>query len=152
MIATKLWWQDGAEASVSGGELTHVFAAGADIPEALRLATEHPDTVLSLILAEPLPLDGDAVALLTQVGVPTLVLAAAPEAADTDLSVAQQIAGDVENAVFVVIDDAPRPVQTSSPESFAEWSSSFVAIAEGLAIRDGRPLTPATPLIEGEVT
>lgn len=148
MIATTLWWDDGARTAVEAGEQTHVFAAGADIPGALRLAVRHPDTVLSLVLAEPLPLDDEAAGLLPEITVPTLVLACAP-AEDADLSAAQRVAGEIENGVFVIIDGTPKPVHTESRESFAEWSSSFVAIAEGLAARDGRLLTPPTPLPEG---
>ncbi|ROZ98095.1 alpha/beta fold hydrolase [Gordonia sp. OPL2] len=148
MIAARLWWGDGARAAVVAGEPTHVFADGADVVDAIRLAVDHPDTVLSLVLAEPVTVPDDIRATLAQVTVPTLVLASAP-VADADLSAAQLLAGDIDNGVFVVIDGAPRPVHTERRESFAEWTSSFVAIAEGLAARDGRLLTPPTPLVEG---
>ena len=147
MIAAQRWWTDGAQAAVEGGEPTHVFADDADVADAIRLAVAHPDTVLSLILAEPATVTDDVAALLPEIEVPTLVLASAPSA-DADLTVAQQLAGEIDNGVFVVIDGAPKPVQTQRRESFAEWSSSFVAIVEGLAARDGKLLTPPTPLIE----
>ncbi|AZG47329.1 hydrolase [Gordonia insulae] len=148
MIAPKLWWDDGALAAVAAGEQTHVFAAGDHVADAIRLAVAHPEVVLSLVLAEPVPVPDDVVPLLAQVVVPTLVLASAPSS-DADLTAAQKLAGEIDNGVFVVIDGAPRPVHTERRESFAEWSASFVAIAEGLAARDGRLLTPPTPLIEG---
>ncbi|MGV9711534.1 alpha/beta fold hydrolase [Gordonia sp. NPDC003424] len=148
MIATKLWWDDGARVTVEAGEQTHVFAAGDDILNALRLAVDHPDTVLSLVLAEPVSMTEEIEALLPKITVPTLVLASAPTA-DADLMAAQRLAGEIDNGVFVIIDGAPKPVHTESRASFTEWSSSFVAIAEGLAARDGRLLTPPTPLLEG---
>lgn len=148
MIAARMWWDDGARAAVEAGEQVHVFAAGADVRAAVRLAVEFPDTVLSLVLAEPGPVDEATAELLPVVTVPTLVLAAAP-AADTDLSAAQQLAGDINNGVFVIVDGTPKPVHTESRASFTEWSASFVAIAEGLAARDGRLLSPPTPLLEG---
>ncbi|GAB35299.1 alpha/beta fold hydrolase [Gordonia otitidis] len=148
MSAKKLWWDDGAQAAVLAGEAVHVFASGEDVADAITLVIDHPDTVLSLILAEPILLAESTAKLLSAVAVPTLVLASAPSP-DTDLSAAQKIAGDIENGVFVIIDGALKPVQTESRESFTEWSSSFVAIAEGLAARDGRLLTPPTPLLEG---
>ncbi len=148
MTAATRWWDDGARTAVESGAPTHVFAADHDVAEAIRLAVTHPDVVLSLILAEPAAVPADVADLLAEVSVPTLVLASAPSA-DADLAAAQQLAGEIDNGVFVVIDGAPKPVQTERRESFAEWSSSFVAIAEGLAARDGKLLTPPTPLIEG---
>lgn len=148
MNASTLWWDDGAQASVEAGQRTHVFAAGADAIKAVRLAIRWPDVVLSLVLADPVTPDEDSTALLPRVSVPTLVVASAPRP-DTDLTVAQLFAGDIDNAVFVVVDGSARPVHTASRESFTDWSSSFVAIAEGLAAREGRLLTPPTPLVEG---
>jgi hypothetical protein len=143
-----VWWPDGAQATVEAGEQVHVHAAGPDVIDAIRLAIAHPGTVLSLVLAEPEALDDTEAALLADVDVPTLVLASAPHP-DTDLSAAQHIAGEVENGVFVIIDGSPQPVHLRSAESFREWTASFMAIAEGLAARDGRLLTPPTPLLEG---
>lgn len=148
MIAARLWWDDGAQAAVEAGEPTHVFAAGPDVAEAIRLALRHPDLVLSLVLADPIATHVDVMASLPDVAVPTLVVASAPSG-DSDLTVAQRFAGDIDNAVFVVVDGSARPVHTASRASFTEWSSSFVAIAEGLAAREGRHLTPPTPLVEG---
>ncbi|MCZ4553073.1 hydrolase [Williamsia sp. 1138] len=148
MIATTLWWDDGAQAAVEAGEPTHVFAAGDDAAHAVRLAVVHPDTVLSLVLADPAAPPADVSASLPSVTVPTLVVASAKDI-ESDLTVAQQFAGEIDNAVFVVVDGSARPVHTQSRASFTEWSSSFVAIAEGLAARDGRYLTPPTPLVEG---
>ncbi|MGC4960894.1 alpha/beta fold hydrolase [Gordonia sp. DT101] len=148
MSPRTLWWADGAQAAVESGEQVHVHAAGSDVIDAVRLAIAHPDAVISLVLAEPAGLDDAESALLTDVAVPTLVLASAPDL-DTDLSAAQKIAGDVENGVFVIIDGSPQPVHLRSAESYGEWSASFMAIAEGLAARDGRLLTPPTPLLEG---
>ena len=148
MNASTLWWDDGAEAAVEAGEATHVFAAGADAIAAVRLAIRRPDVVLSLVLADPSAVDDKSTALLPKVSVPALVVASAPHA-DTDLTVAQRFAGDINNAVFVVVDGSARPVHIASRASFTEWSSSFVAIAEGLAAREGKFLSPPTPLVEG---
>jgi pimeloyl-ACP methyl ester carboxylesterase len=148
VIATALWWDDGAQAAVEAGEPTHVFAAGTDAAEAVRLAIRRPDAVLSLVLADPAAPPADVLAALPDVAVPTLVVASAPNG-ESDLDVAQQFAGVIDNAVFVVVDGSARPVHTASRASFTEWSSSFVAIAEGLAARGGSHLTPPTPLVEG---
>lgn len=147
-VAPILWWEDGAQIAVEAAHPTHVFAAGIDAHAAIELAVAHPDVVLSLILADPIFDIENDFQLLTLVTVPTLVVAAAPNT-DTDLTVAQRLAGDIDNAVFVVIDDGVNPVHTGNRESFHEWSSSFVTIAEGLALRSGMALTPPTPLIEG---
>ncbi|MGY3556432.1 alpha/beta fold hydrolase [Williamsia sp. R60] len=148
MNACTLWWDDGALAAVEAGERTHVFAAGADAVKAVRLAIRCPDVVLSLVLADPVTPEEDSSSLLPRVSVPTLVVASAPHS-DTDLTAAQLFAGDIDNAVFVVVDGSARPVHTASRSSFTEWSSSFVAIAEGLAAREGRLPIPPTPLVEG---
>lgn len=151
-LAPKRWWDDGARMAVEAANPTHVFASGADARAAIELAVDHPATVVSLVLADPVfDVDSDTgERLLASVTVPTLVIASAPES-DTDLGVAQRLAGDIDNAVFVVVDGSTNPVHTGSRESFHEWTSSFVTIAEGLALRSGTVLTPPTPLVEGEV-
>ncbi|MFF2082999.1 alpha/beta fold hydrolase [Nocardia sp. NPDC058176] len=143
------WWDDGAQQAVlAAAEPTHVFAAGSDAAAAIALAITHPGIVRSLVIADP-AVDLDTIGpLLARVTVPTLVVASAPEPT-TELTVAQRLAGDIDNAVFVVIDGSPRPVHTESRASFVEWTSSFVAIAEGLAARADTVLCPPTPLTEG---
>lgn len=149
MIAAAVrWWDDGASTAVEAGEATHVFAAGKDVAAAVRLALRSPDLVRSLVLADPIVDDEDLVALLPTVSVPTLIVASAPTS-DSDLAAAQQLAGEIDNGVFVVIEGSQPPVHTTGRASFTEWSSSFVAIAEGLAAREDRSLTPPTPLVEG---
>lgn len=145
--APTLWWDADTTERVRSGDQIHVIACGADVVDAVALAIEHPETVLSLILAEPTPLPTATIDALPAVSVPTLVLASAP-AADTDLVAAQTLAGDIENGVFVVLDGAPSPAHTERRKSFEEWTVSFVAIAEGLAARDGRLLAQPTPLID----
>jgi hypothetical protein len=147
MTAPALWWGDDIATRVRSGDQAHVFASGTDVADAVALAVENPDLVLSLILAEPAPLTAETTKLLPSVRVPTLVLASAPNA-DTDLDAAQTLAGDIDNGVFVVLDGAPVPAHTECRESFEEWTVSFVAIAEGLAARDGRLLAQPTPLID----
>lgn len=147
-LGTVRWWDDDAQMAVAAAVPTHVFAAGADAYSAIELAVAHPESVLSLVLADPI-FDADVRAeLLAAVTVPTLVVASASEPT-TDLTVPQRLAGDIDNAVFVVIEDAASPVHTGNRESFHEWTSSFVVIAEGLALRSGAALTPPTPLVEG---
>ncbi len=142
-----LWWDTDTATRVRAGDQVHVFAAGTDVVDAVALAVDHPDSVLSLILAEPGPLPATTIDMLPTVTVPTLVLASAPDA-DTDLAAAQTLAGDIDNGVFVVLDGAPVPAHLECRESFEEWAVSFVAIAEGLAARDGRLLAQPTPLID----
>ena len=102
-----LWWDTDTAARVRAGDQVHVFAAGSDVIDAVALAVDHPDTVLSLILAEPAPLPAATIDVLPTVSVPTLVLASAPDA-DTDLGAAQTLAGDIDNGVFVVLDGHSR--------------------------------------------
>ncbi|MCJ0894967.1 alpha/beta fold hydrolase [Rhodococcus sp. ARC_M5] len=147
-VAAVRWWDDDAQMAVAAAVPTHVFAAGTDAHAAIELAVAYPETVLSLILADPTFDVEQHAYLLASVAVPTLVIASAPEPT-TDLTISQRLAGDIENAVFVVIDDAANPVHTGNRESFREWTSSFVTIAEGLALRSGTALTPPTPLVEG---
>lgn len=151
MIARRIWWGDGAAAVIATGEQIHVFAAGADAPPAVALATSHPHQVLSLVLVEPGEADQATLELLPHVGVPTLVLASAPTET-TDLTVAQRYAGEIDNGVFVILDGTAKPAHTEKPESFDEWSRSFIVIAEGVAAQDGRLLTPPTPLLEGVIS
>ncbi|OUC75521.1 hydrolase [Gordonia lacunae] len=145
--APTLWWDADTEARVRSSDQVHVIACGIDVVDAVALAIECPETVLSLILAEPAPLPTATIDALPAVAVPTLVLASAPHA-DTDLAAAQTLAGDIDNGVFVVLDGAPAPAHTERRKSFEEWAVSFVAIAEGLAARDGRLLAQPTPLID----
>lgn len=147
-VAAIRWWEDDAQMAVAASIPTHVFASNTDSAAAIELAARNPETVLSLILADPI-LDVDThTDLLAQVTVPTLVVASALDTT-TDLTVAQRLAGGIDNAVFVVIDGCTHPVHTGNRESFHEWTSSFVTIAEGLALRSGTALTPPTPLVEG---
>lgn len=147
-LAPKRWWDDDARIAVEAASPTHVFAAGSDARAAIELAVRHPNIVLSLVLADPIfDIENDG-QLLASVTVPTLVVASVPEI-DTDLTVPQRLAGDIDNAVFVVVEGSTDPVHTGNRESFHEWTSSFVTIAEGLALRSGNVLTPPTPLVEG---
>lgn len=147
--AEAAWWTDGqAAAALRDGRAVHLYAAGADAEPALRAADRHGDLLRSLILADP-ACDVDAVAgLLGRITVPTLVVASAL-GDDTDLSVPQRLAGEIDNGVFVVVDGCPAPVHLTRPESFTEWASAFAAIAEGLAARYRSGLAAPTPHIEG---
>lgn len=129
-------WCDEVAAAVAerlGDGPVHVIACGAAVPTALGLAAHRQDLVASVIAGDPEVDQSDAGywELLRQVRAPTLVLVAAPEP-DTDTSQAQSVAGGVENGVMVVVDGAVAPTQRSRPESFTEWATAFMVIAEGL--------------------
>ncbi|MFW0787394.1 hypothetical protein AAFP35_23095 [Gordonia sp. CPCC 206044] len=114
----------------------HVVATGAAAYGALTLQVRRPDLVRSLLLGDPTgPADSpDHRALLAAVTAPTLVIASAPDDLDNAISAdAQQIAGLVDNGVFVVIDGCAVPAHRERGSSFDEWALSFAGIAEGLA-------------------
>jgi pimeloyl-ACP methyl ester carboxylesterase len=129
-------WVTGAADAVAaqaGGGPAHVIATGPTAHRVLLLAVRRPELVTSVLIADPEVDDADPAywELLRQVRTPTLVVVAAPER-DTDISDAQSVAGGVHNGVMVIIDDCAAPVHRQSPQSFHEWITAFMSIAEGL--------------------
>ncbi len=129
-------WVSAAVAAVAehaNGGPAHVIATGGAVPRALLLAVRRPDLVTSVIAADPEVDDTDPAywELLRQVRTPTLVVVAAPRP-DSDISAAQTVAGGVDNGVMVIIDGCTAPVHRQSPQSFHEWVTAFMSIAEGL--------------------
>lgn len=125
-------WADGAAAQIA--EATHVIAVGGDAPGALTLAASHPERLVSLVLVDPAVDvdDPEHAATMRRITVPTLVIASAPTP-DAPVDEPQSIAGGVDNGVFVIIDGVSAPTLVNRPASVLEWSSAFMAIAEGLA-------------------
>lgn len=117
---------------LDGGPV-HVIAAGAAVPRALLLAARRRDLVTSILAGDPEVDESDPGywELLGQVHAPTLVVVAAPDP-DTDTSGAQSVAGGIDNGVLVIVDGAVAPTHRSRPESFTEWATAFMVIAEGL--------------------
>ncbi|TWP34686.1 alpha/beta fold hydrolase [Leekyejoonella antrihumi] len=115
------------------GSPMHVLASGDDGAVAIRLAVTHPELVKSLVLADATSHTalGDVTADLTAVTVPALVVCAAPEL-NSDLTASQELAGQISNGVFVVMDRVERPAHRARPDSFNAWSDSFISIVEGL--------------------
>lgn len=123
-----------ADAADQLAEATHVVAIGGDAAGALTLAADHAPHVVSLILVDPEVdlADPEHEATMGRITIPTLVIASAPTP-ETSIEQPQSIAGGVDNGVFVVIDGAAAPTLVNRPASVLEWSSAFMAIAEGLA-------------------
>lgn len=134
-------WASGAAEQITSA--SHVIAVGADAPGALTLAARHAGRVVSLVLVDPEVDLGDPehAETMTQVEVPTLVIAAAPTP-ETSVEQSQSIAGGVDNGVFVIIDGADVPMLLTRPASVLEWSSAFMEIAEGLAEARTDLITP----------
>ncbi|MFJ5958377.1 alpha/beta fold hydrolase [Paenarthrobacter sp. NPDC092416] len=128
-------WVDAASLALreSASGPAHIVATGAAAYGAIVLAATHPDQVKSIILGDPevdTTVDGYA-NMLRRVRAPSLVIAAAPRS-DTDISKPQSIAGGIANGVFVILDNADAPAHRTRPDSFNEWATSFMNIAEGL--------------------
>lgn len=113
----------------------HLLAGGKDAPQALTLAADNGEKLVSLILVDPQVDETDAAfwALLRRISVPTLVIAAAPDPS-SPVAQAQAIAGGIENGVFVIIDGIDAPSHRTRPASVKEWGSAFMEIAENLAL------------------
>lgn len=120
-------------AQIGAGPSIHLIANGEAVSTALRLTATAPQTVTSLQLVDPVvdTDDPDLRDAMRQVASPTLVLVAAPDR-ETTFSQAQSIAGDVPNGVMVIIDEQSPPVHQTSRETFHEWVTAFMVIAEGL--------------------
>jgi pimeloyl-ACP methyl ester carboxylesterase len=128
-------WVEAAAAHLraAGDRPVNVIASGETALGAILLAAAHPELMTSLILGDP---EMDVTSELftravERIRTPTLVIAATPEK-DTDISIPQGIAGGIDNGVFVIIDDCAVPAHHNKHDSFNEWTSSFIRIAEGL--------------------
>ncbi len=142
-------WVDAAAAAIAqhaGSDPVHVLTTGPTTTRALLLAVRRPESVASVLVADPEVPDHDPAywELLREVRTPTLVVVAAPHR-ETDLSAAQSVAGGVDNGVMVIIDDCQVPVHRSSPGSFHEWVSAFMSIAEGLRTLDPESSSTSRP-------
>lgn len=130
-------WVAGVAAQLSRFHTpVHVIATGAAASGALALQVRNPELVRSLLLGDPVAPDDSPEfrAMLGAVTAPTLVIASAPDDTDNAISAAgQQIAGLVDNGVFVVIDGCRVPAHRERGSSFDEWVLSFAGIAEGIA-------------------
>ncbi|OYO18339.1 hypothetical protein CGZ93_15205 [Enemella dayhoffiae] len=117
-----------------GSHPVHLVVAGPDAPGGLRFAAERGGRLISLVLVDPEVDEDDPTYwdTLRAVKVPTLVIAAAP-APNSPVAQAQSVAGGVANGVFVIIDGAEPPSHRTRVDSFVEWGTAFMAIAEGLA-------------------
>ncbi|MEZ2388794.1 alpha/beta fold hydrolase [bacterium RCC_150] len=128
-------WISGAAAAVRDGGVTpvHLVASGRAAYATIVLAGRYPELVKSLILADPevdTSVEGYAHSLQL-VQAPSLVIAAVPQA-DTDIAEPQSIAGGIDNGVFVIIENTAVPAHRTRADSFNEWATSFMNIAEGL--------------------
>ncbi|MBU8865839.1 alpha/beta fold hydrolase [Paenarthrobacter aromaticivorans] len=128
-------WVSAAAAELRDGGATpvHLVASGSAAYGTIVLAGRYPCLVKSLILGDPevdTSIEGYAPALQL-VQAPSLVIAAAPRA-DTDIAGPQSIAGGIDNGVFVIIEDTAVPAHRTKADSFNEWATSFMNIAEGL--------------------
>jgi pimeloyl-ACP methyl ester carboxylesterase len=111
----------------------HLVASGRAVYGTIVLAGRYPGLVKSLILGDPevdTSIEGYAHSLQL-VQAPSLVIAAAPQA-DTDIASPQSIAGGIDNGVFVIIENTAIPAHRTRADSFNEWATSFMNIAEGL--------------------
>ncbi|GGK33894.1 alpha/beta fold hydrolase [Nocardia camponoti] len=135
-------WVDEVALAVTalGHDRVHLLATGASSFGALVLAGRCPALITSLVLGDPEiePEIPGYAELLAHVAVPTLVVAAAPDA-HTEFGHAQRIAGGIDNGLFVIIDGGKVPVHRECAASFNEWITAFTVIAEGLdAVASGR--------------
>ncbi|MBT2550449.1 alpha/beta fold hydrolase [Arthrobacter sp. ISL-65] len=128
-------WVSGAAAALRDGGVTpvHLVASGRAAYGTIVLAGRYPELVKSLILGDPevdTSIEGYAHSLQL-VQAPSLVIAAVPQA-DTDIAEPQSIAGGIDNGVFVIIENTAVPAHRTRADSFNEWATSFMNIAEGL--------------------
>jgi hypothetical protein len=128
-------WVSGAAAALRDGGVTpvHLVASGRAVYGTIVLAGRYPELVKSMILGDPevvISIDRYARSLQL-VHAPSLVIAAAPHA-DTDINEPQSIAGGIDNGVFVIIENTAVPAHRTRADSFNEWATSFMNIAEGL--------------------
>lgn len=128
-------WVSSAAAALRDGGITpvHLVASGRAVYGTIVLAGRYPDLVKSMILGDPVvdtSIEGYAQSLQL-VQAPSLVIAAAPQA-DTDIAEPQSIAGGIDNGVFVIIENTAVPAHRTRADSFNEWATSFMNIAEGL--------------------
>ncbi|MFF2297859.1 alpha/beta fold hydrolase [Arthrobacter sp. NPDC058127] len=128
-------WVSAAAAALRDGGVTpvHLVASGGAVYGTIVLAGRYPELVKSMILGDPevdTSIEGYARSLQL-VQAPSLVIAAAPQA-DTDIAGPQSIAGGIDNGVFVIIENAAVPAHRTRADSFNEWATSFMNIAEGL--------------------
>jgi hypothetical protein len=123
----------GAIRVAAHGRPMHLVATGTMVTQALAVAARHPELVTSVLAGDPEVAEpnADYQAMLRRVRSPTLVVVAAPES-DSDTSIAQTVAGEVENGVMVIVDRCLPPVHRNSSHSFNEWVTAFMIIAEGL--------------------
>lgn len=116
-----------------GHDRVHLLATGATAYGAIALAARNPALVTSLVLGDP-EVEPDIpgyAELLAQVAAPSLVIASVPDE-HVDTATAQNIAGGIDNGVFVVIDGGTGPAHRERAASFNEWVTAFTVIAEGL--------------------
>ncbi|WP_248763845.1 alpha/beta fold hydrolase [Pseudarthrobacter sp. SSS035] len=128
-------WVTTAAAALRDGGVTpvHLVASGRAVYGTIVLAGRYPELVKSMILGDPevdISIEGYARSLQL-VQAPSLVIAAAPHA-DTDINEPQSIAGGIDNGVFVIIENTAVPAHRTRADSFNEWATSFMTIAEGL--------------------
>ncbi|MFE4078680.1 alpha/beta hydrolase [Paenarthrobacter sp. YIM B13468] len=130
----KEWVAAAAAALRDGGSApVHLMASGSAAYGTIVLAGRYPELVKSMILGDPevdTSIDGYTLALQL-VQAPSLVVAAAPRT-DSDIAGPQSIAGGIDNGVFVIIEDTAVPAHRTKSDSFNEWATSFMNIAEGL--------------------
>ncbi|MHC6222463.1 alpha/beta fold hydrolase [Arthrobacter sp. MMS24-S77] len=128
-------WVTAAAAALRDGGVTpvHLVTSGRAVYGTIVLAGRYPELVKSMILGDPevdTSVEGYAHSLQL-VQAPSLVIAAAPQA-DTDIAEPQSIAGGIDNGVFVIIENTAVPAHRTRADSFNEWATSFMNIAEGL--------------------
>lgn len=128
-------WVSAAAAALRDGGVTpvHLVSSGRAAYGTIVLAGRHPELVKSMILGDPevdTSIEGYTRSLQL-VRAPSLVIAAAPKA-DTDIAEPQSIAGGIDNGVFVIIENTAVPAHRTRADSFNEWATSFMNIAEGL--------------------
>lgn len=128
-------WVSSAAAALRDGGVTpaHLVASGRAAYGTIVLAGRYPEMVKSMILGDP-QVDTSVKGYtrsLQLVQAPSLVIAAAPYV-DTDIAEPQSIAGGIDNGVFVIIENTAVPAHRTRADSFNEWATSFMNIAEGL--------------------
>lgn len=128
-------WVSAAAAALRDGGVTpvHLVASCRAVYGTIVLAGRYPELVKSMILGDPeidTSIEGYTRSLQL-VQAPSLVIAAAPQA-DTDIAEPQSIAGGIDNGVFVIIENTAVPAHRTRADSFNEWATSFMNIAEGL--------------------